>query len=282
MTQPCRSHPIIRVNTLLLITLCALCACADEADVGNGAGSVAGNGWILPDAIREVSGLATDSSGQLYLHDDEIGQVYRLDPATGAVATVAKIHQPPYRADFEGIALLANDIWLVTSKATLHRITDGRTLTNAVVDSTVFKTGLKNTCEVEGLDDFDGKLILACKTNYKKADENAVLLYRYDPVTQHTSIFLRLKLEDLGQKSFSPSALVVTERKVYLLGAKQRRLIVVDHAGTLLATHKLAKHNHPQAEGLGIHQELMFIADEGSSRGGKISSYPRFKDTFPE
>jgi hypothetical protein len=262
----------------LLVSLLSLCACADEA--GDAAGRADGDGWILPDAIREVSGLAVEGDGQLYLHDDEIGQVYRLDTRTGAVITVAKIHEPPLRADFEGIALLADDIWLVTSKAVLHRISDGRTLTNAVVDSAVFETGLEKICEVEGLDDFDGKLVMACKTNYKKVDENAVQLYQFDPVTQDTVIFMRLNLTDLGQKHFSPSALVVTADKVYLLGAKQRRLVVVDHAGVLLATHKLSKDAHPQAEGLGIYQEQIFIADEGSSRGGKIVSYKRIKDTL--
>jgi hypothetical protein len=280
VTQPHRRLPISRASAVLLVSLCALCACADEAGddvVGDWAD---GDGWVLPDAIREVSGLATDNAGQLYLHDDEIGQVYRLDPATGAVITVAKIHEPPLRADFEGIALLEDDIWLVTSKAKLYRIIDGRKLTNAVVDSTVFQTGLKKICEVEGLDDFGGKLVMACKTNYNKADENAVLLYFFDPVTQTTEIFLRLSLEKIGQKHFSPSALVVTADKVYLLGAKQRRLIVVDHAGALLATHKLAKLVHPQAEGLGIYKGQIYIADEGSSRGGRIASYSRIKDTY--
>jgi hypothetical protein len=280
MTPPRWGHPMRSASTLLLVSLCALCACADQVGDEVLDGQSDADGWVLPDAIREVSGLATDSTGQLYLHDDEIGQVYRLDPATGAVITIAKIHEPPLRADFEGIALLADDIWLVTSKAKLHRITNARGLTNAVVDSTVFNTGLKKICEVEGLDDFEGKLILACKTNYNKEDENSVLLYRFDPVTLHTNIFLRLNLSELGQQQFSPSALVVTPEKVYLLGAKQRRLIVVDHAGALLTNHKLAKHAHPQAEGLGIYQEQVFIADEGSSRGGTVIRYNRIKDTF--
>jgi uncharacterized protein YjiK len=258
----------------------ALSACADEAEDDASAVRADGDGWILPDAIREVSGLAVDDSGRLYLHDDELGQVYRLDPATGLVTTVAKIQEPPLRGDFEGIALIGDDIWLVTSKATLHQIKAGLMLANAVVDSAEFKTGLKKICEVEGLDDFDGKLIIACKTNYKKEDERVVLLYSFDPVTRDTSIFLRVNLVELGQKHFSPSALVVTTDKVYLLSAKQRRLIVVDHAGALLATHKLSKQAHPQAEGLGIHQDQIFIADEGSSRGGKIVSYKRLISTF--
>lgn len=250
-------------NTLLLSTFCLLSACADET----------ANGWVLPDGIAEVSGLAIDAAGQIYLHDDEIGRVYRFDAVTGQVTTVASLGSPALRGDFEGIALLNDDIWLITSKGELHLLKQARTLADAVIDSVAFKTGLKKTCEVEGLDDFKGKLVIACKENYKKADKDAILLFEFDPATGQTSPFLTLSLASLGRKNFSPSALVVTEDKIYLLGAKQHRLVVVDHDGQLLTDFKLAKQVHPQAEGLAIHQGQIYIADEGHGRGGKITSY---------
>ena len=41
--------------------------------------------WELPKELNEISGLAVDSEGRLFAHDDERAIIYQLDPATHRV-----------------------------------------------------------------------------------------------------------------------------------------------------------------------------------------------------
>ena len=74
----------------------------------------------LPAALHEISGLALHR-GLLLAHDDELGRVYSINPATGAVAVFATL-QGPIRDDFEGIAVLGDTIWLMTSAGRLYGV----------------------------------------------------------------------------------------------------------------------------------------------------------------
>ena len=41
--------------------------------------------WELPKALQEISGLAVDSAGRIFAHDDEQAIIYQIDPATHRV-----------------------------------------------------------------------------------------------------------------------------------------------------------------------------------------------------
>lgn len=78
-------------------------------------------GWKLPDPLREVSGLAVDDGGLVYAVGDEQAQVFVLDSRSGATVSVFGLGKPVVKGDFEGVALHANRLYLITSEGTLLR-----------------------------------------------------------------------------------------------------------------------------------------------------------------
>ena len=131
---------------------------------------------VLPAALREISGLAFHR-GVLLAHDDEIGRIYSINPVTGAVAIFATL-RGPIHDDFEGIAVLRDTVWLMTSSGTLYGVK--ATASSAPVAFALHQTGLGKRCELEGLaaDSANGVLLLPCKTLPKNG--RGVVVYRWN------------------------------------------------------------------------------------------------------
>lgn len=79
-------------------------------DLGTGAGALVGNTGI---STGGAPGLAIDSQGQIYVTDRIFGDLYRIDPATGAACFVAPVTDADSGADLffiDGIAFDENDV----------------------------------------------------------------------------------------------------------------------------------------------------------------------------
>ena len=118
--------------------------------------------WALPASLQEISGLAFHR-GVLLAHDDEVGRIYTINPLTGAV-TIFGTLRGPIHDDFEGIAVLGDTVWLMTSSGTLYGVK--ATASRDPVAYALYHTGLGKRCELEGLaaDVANGVLLLPCKT----------------------------------------------------------------------------------------------------------------------
>ena len=225
--------------------------------------------WQLPLALTEVSGLAVAGENTLLMHNDEFGVIYRMDITTGDVAPFLQLGDPPEAADFEGIAVMGGDIFLVDSRGRVYRIEEGLTR-EGVVDATREGSGLRKTCEVEGLDPApDGTtLVIACKEmSRKKAD--SVSLFRYDPASDELTELLAIAFATVGEK-IHPSAVVAKQSGFLVLAARDQVLLELGPAGEVIAGTRLAARRHPQAEGLAVLGDRLVIADEG----GLVTVYP--------
>ena len=131
---------------------------------------------VLPAVLQEISGLAL-YRGLLLAHDDEIGRIHSINPVTGAVAVFATL-RGPIRDDFEGIAVLGDTVWLMTSRGRLYGVK--ATASSAPVAFALHETGLGKRCELEGLaaDTASGVLLLPCKTLPKNG--RGVVVYRWN------------------------------------------------------------------------------------------------------
>ncbi|HSH75825.1 MAG TPA: hypothetical protein VLA09_09090, partial [Longimicrobiales bacterium] len=69
----------------------------------------------LPGRLDEISGLAVTTDGRLFGHDDERAVVHEIDPGAGAVEKRFSLGDPPLRGDFEGIAVVGERFFMVTS-----------------------------------------------------------------------------------------------------------------------------------------------------------------------
>ena len=245
----------------LVVTSCSL---AEPSEV---------EAWKLPKRLNEISGLAS-SKARIFTHNDEKGIVYEFDRLTGDVTVLFKISDPSIRADFEGIAVLDEDVYLVTSDGLIYWVKNALSATQQVVNADILETGLGELCEIEGLSSYRSNLYLVCKNNYRNSDVGHLLIFVYKVDSGVTVPAFRIPLENLGVKKLNPSGLSVRDEVIYVVSAKQRLLSVLTHEGELIQNYRLNKDLHRQTEGVIQSPEThLVLADEGKKKGGRISFY---------
>jgi len=236
--------------------------------------------WKLPKRLSEVSALTVGADGRIFTLKDEKAIVYELDAENGDIRTLFKVHDPALRGDFEGLALINDDFFLVTSSGIVHKVAGALGHDRAVVSSEVIDLGLSDICEVEGLSAYLGDLYIACKVTYREADQAHLLVFKFNPENERLAVFFRIPISSLGVKKMHPSGIAVTADVVYVISARQRRLTMLRHNGDLIGHHKLSKKDHRQPEGIAVRGRKIMIADEGDGKRGRITIYPSFNDMY--
>lgn len=238
----------------------------------------------LQSSLREISGLAFAEDGRLFAHNDEQGQIMELDPSDGTVTRRIWLQGRP-RGDFEGLAIRGDTFHLVTSSGTLISFTDPGPDREAVFSQE--RTGLRNTCEVEGLAARNHTrsrrkaLVIVCKTMDRRSDRGDLVAYLYDPVAHRLEEdpLLRISkraLADLGMRDgLNPSGIEETPIGTFLvIAARQHILLEVDESGSILRVIDLPRRAHRQVEGVAARDRELVLADEGGSRRGRLTRYP--------
>lgn len=232
----------------------------------------------LPGRLTEVSGLAVTPDGRLFAHDDERAVVHEMDPTEEDVGKRFGLGDPPVAGDFEGIAVVGERFFLVTSRGLLYEfreMPDGGEAPYRVTD-----TRLGAHCEIEGLD-YDPSadaLLFACKVS--APPRGTVVLHRIplDPERAAPAPLEidREQVEAHGvDRDFEPSAVAVDAGgTILILSATAGALIEVDRGGTVLAGRRLPSNRHRQPEGLAFGADgTLYIADEGDGRDARVTAY---------
>jgi hypothetical protein len=230
---------------------------------------------ILPDRLREVSGLVFTADGQLLAHDDERGVVYRLDPASGVVRQALPLLGAP-RGDFEGIAELDGRVYLSTSRGLLFDL--GTLPDSGPVRWRTIDPGIGDRCEFEGLgaDPLADVLLLACKTPRGHRHQGQVLLYRWSPARPAVVAVDMITATLPSGEHFAPSSIdrdPVSGHYV-LVTARDPRLLEITPAGALVGIRPLRPRFHHQTEGLAIAPGgRLYLSDEGGHGRATLSLY---------
>jgi uncharacterized protein YjiK len=182
----------------------------------------------MPGRLDEISGLALTSEGRLFAHNDEHASVYEVDVGTGTVTRGFSLGDPAVRGDFEGIAVVGERIFLVTSRGMLYEFREGPPGSSVAFRET--DLGVGDHCEVEGLAHHaaDASLLVACKE--VTPDDSHVVIHRVplDP-TRGQLAPIRVAKERIraagGTRNFSPSAVAIDPETghLVLLAARQER-----------------------------------------------------------
>lgn len=230
----------------------------------------------LPGRLDEISGLAFTADGRLFAHDDERARVHELAPGDGEVGKRFDLGDDLVRGDFEGITIVDERFFLVTSTGLLYEFREGGD--RETVAFRLTDTGLGATCEIEGLDydAVDDALVFACKTVAPEPGE--VVVHRLSMSPGVALPELRVRRDDLAgagaPRSFAPSGVVVTSESYVLLSGRDDAIVEVDRRGRVLATVDLRAGRHPQSEGIEIGPDgLLYIADEKNGKEPRLTVY---------
>lgn len=232
----------------------------------------------LPGGLEEVSGLARTGDGRLFAHDDERARVYEIDPRTGEVGKRFDLGHGRLAGDFEGIAVIGERFFLVTSTGWLYEFREGADEEN--VPYRVTDTGLGDGCEVEGLDydPTDDALVFACKQASDDGDWIHIHRIAVDPASGRLPSLriARSELDPFGvDEDFEPSALLVLPGGTYLLAsAPDESLLEVARDGRVLGGVDLGRRSHPQPEGLEMGSDgTLYVADEENEEDARLTAY---------
>jgi len=263
------------------LTVTLLAACGAETPVADERADDNFKQWKLPGRLREISGLALTPDERLLAVTDEKAIVYELDYNEGRIIKSFALGNPVVRADFEGIAVLGDRIWLMTSDGVLFAAEEGPD--ERSVRYQKFDTGHGDYCELEGLaqDPAAGTLILVCKETNKK--KNDLMMFEWTATADgiehvRSTVIPESSIEDgIDEKKFSPSGITIdpqTGERV-IIAARQDALVRLEADGSLSDAIILKKKGrHKQSEGIELTRDgRMLIADEGGDGRARLAVY---------
>ena len=239
--------------------------------------------WILPRELGEVSGLAVTSDGRLLAHGDEWGQVYIIDPRGGALLKRFSIGESggDTRADFEGIAVVGERIFMATSSGMLYEFAEGED--GERVGSVVHDTRLGKECEFEGVafDSAQGIVVLPCKNVRTRNLRDQMVLYRWrldgagDSALGPITIPLRQVIGSNSWKNLHPSDVSIDPAtgNYVLIAAQEQALIEITPVGEVVRATPLPG-KHKQAEGVALTRDgILIVSDEATTRPASLTLY---------
>jgi uncharacterized protein YjiK len=237
--------------------------------------------WLLPEGLAEISGLALTPDGRLFAHDDEQGRISEIDYRSGVVVKQFIIGKQALHADFEGITVVGNRLYLLASDGTLYEFPEGAR--DARVAHTVHDTHLGKECEFEGLayDAGINALLLSCKRVGTKRLEDMLVIYRWrlkagDGGQLSTlTVPLALAIGGNGWKTLHPSDITVdpTSGNYVLVAAQEQALVEITPDGAVVASRPLPE-GLQHTEGVAITRDsLLILSDEAGNRPATISLY---------
>ena len=270
MTAPKKiSDRRLSLAALLVVTACGGAdRPADESGIRQ---------WNLPDRLREISGLALTGDERLLAVDDEIGFIYELDYENGGIVKTFAFGDPVITGDFEGIAVLDDRVWLMTSDGDLLVAAEGGD--GEAVDFDHFETGIGEDCELEGLAELHdaGALLLMCKDG---RDRKKLRMYEWHPVdglVEETKLPEKDMEDAIDKKRVSPSGVAIrpgSDERFVVTGI-QHAVFAISADGELNdVIMRLDKGRHRQAEGIALTRDgRMLIADEGGKGRARLAVY---------
>ena len=249
------------------------------------------NKIILPDTLREISGLTNIDSSSFACIQDENGILFFYDATQNKLKRQFTFH---IAGDYEGIARVNNMMYILRSDGTLFEISN--------YESKHFKLNSYNTGihanNNEGLcyDPVNNRLLIGCKSKIGKGVEfkDKRVIYGFDlkaktlsdePVfnfdiqdinqyAYNNKIHLQYKTKKKGHKvisniKFRISAICIhpVTKKLYLLSASDYLVFVFDMKGKINHIEALNPDVFNKAEGITFFENGdMLITNEGQDR----------------
>ncbi|HLA63350.1 MAG TPA: SdiA-regulated domain-containing protein [Rhodothermales bacterium] len=224
----------------------------------------------LPAELQEISGLGWTAGGHLVAVQDELGEVFSIDPTSGAV-----LERRRFRGggDYEGVEWVDGMTWVLKSNGTLYAVPD------AGGEGEEFDTGLGGRCDAEGLahDAAQNRLLILCKEDPGPRLGDVRAVYAFDLGTHTIGAAPAFTMDrgalDSADENFKPSALAVhpTTGQLYVLSSVRKALAVVGMDGAVTSVTPLPAALYPQPEGIAFAPDgTLYISNEGDTGAGTL------------
>jgi len=271
---------LYRLNIFLLVLIISMfsnCQDKNSYELDNNKLNKKNNIKIkLPKELKEISGLAYSIDNHIIAHNDEEGVVYKIKLPSGEVVNKYILGEKVVSKDFEGIALVEDTLFLVTSNGVLYRY-PGFAAEN-FTEFEKIKTGLNSENNVEGLcyDPATNSLLLACKDKAGKEYKGFKAVYSFNlekMILESKPRFLISPNELKGKfniKKFSPSGIELNpvSGTFFIISVDEEAIIEVSPDGKILDAKLFDSKKHKQPEGITFLEDgSLILADEG--KGGK-------------
>ena len=235
--------------------------------------------WLLPDELREVSGIAWLDTDRFACVQDEVGKIFIFNMRLNKVDTVIPFAG---KGDYEGIAVAGNTIYVLRADGVLFGVSNYSADNRSV---RMYKTHLTKKQDSESLayDKKNDRLLIAVKASDPVGSDYKGI-YAFDlksksmPASPVYKIDLKNAIfsddnEGKPKNSISPSDIDIQPGtgNIYILEGTKPKLLIMSPKGALLSLHKLKGPDFPQPEGLSFSPDgKMFISNEGNKDAGNI------------
>jgi uncharacterized protein YjiK len=257
----------------------------------------------LPSELREISGIQLLDDGRIAAIEDEHGKVYIIEFSSGEIKEKIRFGD---NGDYEGIAIVDNNAWILKSNGNLYRVKDFQK-GEEKLKTKKYETGLSKKNDTEGLayDRGNHQLLIACKGHphinekdgtHQKAiysfdienkilNPDPILIIELDTLKDlkdynlFSSLGIRIMSyfdENKGDVTFQPSDIAVhpISGNYYIISAVGDLLLVYSPGGKLLAVVTLADSIFKQAEGICFDTDGdLYISNEGGEGKANILKF---------
>ena len=222
---------------------------------------------------------------RLLAHNDEKGVVYEIDYRDGTIVKAFQLADiaTPVADDFEGIATVDDQVYLVTSAGRLYECGEGANGESVLFTS--YATGVGRDCEIEGLayDESQRALLLMCKGSRRADLEGQLVVYHWSIDEKqliedaHTAIPVIEFSRHIGGKKFQPSGIErhPVSGNYFVVAARQGAIAELTPRGQVVAVKQFTAQWHRQAEGITFAADgALIVADEGAGGKARLTLYP--------
>ena len=222
---------------------------------------------------------------RLLTHNDERGIIFEIDYQNGSISKAFQLSdlKNPIASDFEGIATIDDQIYLVTSSGRLFECREGADSESVLFN--VYTTGIGRDCEIEGLayDESKRALLLMCKNALSADMEGQLAIYHWSIDEKqliedaHTVIPVSEFSRHIKGKKFQPSGIErhPVSGNYFVVAARQGAIAEITPGGQVVAVREFPAQWHRQAEGITFAADgTLIVSDEGAGKKAKLTLYP--------